>query len=395
MRMQLGHFLSLMVVLGLHVSAGAAAEIDALITQIKAVGKEGQGNVEAAKAWRELVKEGPAVVTQLLAGLDDASPIAANWLRSAVDAIADKAHAAGKLPAGPLEAFVKDTRHSGAGRRLAFEWLVKVEPSARGRLLSTMLNDPGAELRREAVEVQLKHAQAIFEKDDRAASLSAFRKLLEFARDRDQVKLIAERLEKLGASIDLTTQFGFITRWSLVGPFDNTQGVGFRNAAPPEKGVDLLAQYTGKDGKPIRWIHHTAESPKTVGELKNLGMVDLNKLFQATKGDTSERIREAVVIGFTAFQSKTAGPVEIRAGSNNAIRIWLNGKEIYFREEYHHGNDMDQHVGKGTLKAGLNSIMIKVCQNNQDESWARQWSFQLRLCDAIGSAVPLTVVTER
>jgi hypothetical protein len=193
----------------------------------------------------------------------------------------------------------------------------------------------------------------------------------------------------------LTAQFGFITRWSLVGPFDNTQGVGFRNAAPPEKAVDLKARYIGKDGKPVRWIEHSAETPKTVGDLKSLGVIDLNKLFQESKGDALERLREAAAIGYTVVESKQERPVEIRAGSNNAVRIWLNGKEIFFREEYHHGNDMDQHIGKGTLKAGRNTILIKVCQNNQDEVWARQWSFQLRVCDAIGGAVPVTVVTER
>ncbi|MFO0968109.1 MAG: hypothetical protein U0793_21345 [Gemmataceae bacterium] len=77
-------------------------------------------------------------------------------------------------------------------------------------------------------------------------------------------------------------------------------------------------------------------------------------------------------------------PVEVRAGSFNALRIYLNGKEIYFRNEYHHGMTMDQHIGKGTLKAGRNEVLIKVCQNEQTEPWAQSWSFQLRLSDALG-----------
>ncbi len=367
--------------------AAHAADVAPLIARIKAVGKEGKGNTDAGKAWRELVKEGPAALPEVLAGLDDAAPIAANWLRSAVDTIADRALTTGKLSPAPLEKFVQETRHAGAARRLAFEWLVKADPAARARLLPGMLNDPGNELRREAVEVQLKQAQALFENEDRAAALIAYRKLLDAARDRDQVKLIAERLEKLGVPVDLTTHFGFLTRWALVGPFDNAKGVGFRNALPPEKGVNLKADYAGLDGKRVRWIAHATELP--------MGLVDLNKLFQGAKGDIIERMREAVVFGYTVVESEQNRPVEIRAASNNAIRIWLNGKEIFFREEYHHGMEMDQHVGKGTLKAGRNEILIKVCQNEQDEVWARLWSFQLRICDAIGAAVPVTVVTNK
>src|SRR5437879_5068650 len=82
-----------------------AAETGSLIAQIKAVGKEGKGNVEAAKAWQELVRQGPDVLPDVLAGLDNASPRAANWLRAAVDAVAERALTAGKLPATPLEAF--------------------------------------------------------------------------------------------------------------------------------------------------------------------------------------------------------------------------------------------------------------------------------------------------
>jgi hypothetical protein len=94
---------------------------------------------------------------------------------------------------------------------------------------------------------------------------------------------------------------------------------------------------------------------------------------------------------FAAVQSPEQRPVQLRATSKNAVKIFLNGKEIFFREEYHHGMRMDQHVGFGTLKAGRNEVLIKVCQNEQKEDWAQDWSFQLRICDALGGAVPFTV----
>ena len=80
------------------------------------------------------------------------------------------------------------------------------------------------------------------------------------------------------------------------------------------------------------------------------------------------------------------GPVQVRAGSTNALKVFVNGKEVFAREEYHHGTRMDQHVGRGTLRAGRNEILVKVCQNEQTESWAESWGFQLRVCDALGGA---------
>jgi hypothetical protein len=39
------------------------------------------------------------------------------------------------------------------------------------------------------------------------------------------------------------------------------------------------------------------------------------------------------------------------------------------------------------LQAGKNVILVKVCQNEQTESWAQRWEFQLRVCDSIGAAI--------
>lgn len=362
-----------------------AQEVGSLLARIKTVGREGAGNVEAAKAWRELVKAGPEALPQVLAGLDDAGPRAANWIRSAVETIADQALASGKnLPADRLEMFVKDTKHTGAARRLAYEQLVRVDPSAPARLLPGMINDPGPELRREAVAVLLKKAQAYIANENKQAALPAYQKALSVARDQDQVKFVAARLKTLGVDVDLTKHFGFITEWMLAGPFDNTGGKGFHTNYPPEKAPPAPQGFLGKGGKKVAW-------QKTTTTLA-LGIVDLNKVFP---DEDQGRLREAVAYAYAAVETDKERPIEIRCGSNNAVRIYLNGKEIFFREEYHHGMEMDQHAGKGTLKAGRNDILIKVCQNDQDEVWARNWSFQLRVCDHLGAATPVKNVTGR
>jgi hypothetical protein len=79
--------------------------------------------------------------------------------------------------------------------------------------------------------------------------------------------------------------------------------------------------------------------------------------------------------------------VEIRVGSENAIKVWLNGEKICEAEAYHANSAIDQYVGRGTLKEGKNLILVKVCQDEQTVDWAQNWVFQLRVCDASGKAV--------
>jgi len=74
------------------------------------------------------------------------------------------------------------------------------------------------------------------------------------------------------------------------------------------------------------------------------------------------------------------------------LKVFLNGKEVFAREEYHHGMELDQYVARGELKAGRNELLLKVCQNEQTEAWAQSWRFQVRLCAPAGVAVPFRVV---
>lgn len=369
------------IALALFVGAARADDVNDLVAKVKAVGREGKGNAEASRAVRALTRQGPDALPAVLAAMDGAGPTATNWLRGAAEGLADQIIRDGKkLPADKLEAFVRDTKHSGRARRVAYELLTRADPAAPKRLLPTLLNDPGQELRRDAVAVLLEAAQKLHDTKDAGAG-AAYQKALHHARDRDQVKLIAVRLNDLGTPVDLVRHFGFLTRWHVIGPFDNAGGAGFAKTYPPEKGVDLKATYIGKDGKEARWQEHVTPAPKDPTNPDYLAIVDFNKQIAPLKG----------TVGFAhaAVFSEKERPIELRAASNNAVRIYLNGKEVCFREEYHHGMEMDQHVGRGMMKMGRNEILIKVCQNEQTESWARLWSFQLRVCDALGSAVPL------
>jgi hypothetical protein len=365
--------------------ANNLTEADKLLKQIKAVSKEGTGNQEAGAAWRQLVALGGEAILPTLAAMDDASPSAANWLRSAVNAMAEKEKAAGKkLPAEKLEVFVHDRKHEPAARRLAYEVLVEVDPKTPDRLLATMLDDPSVELRRDAVAAAMRKAERL----EGEKAKAEWGRLFAAVRDDDQAKSIAEALEKAGGKADLVAQFGIVLNWQLAGPFDSPKGAGFDTKYEPEKKVDLKARYVGKEKADVNWKAHKVEVPedqKKKYDLEEVGEVDLNKAIG--------KFKDAVVYAYAVIESDKEQPVEVRFGSITAVKVFLNGKPIFAREEYHHGERFDQYVAKGTLKAGKNELLVKLTQNDQKEPWAQVWQFKVRLCDATGGALPVKIVT--
>src|SRR5262249_22874343 len=95
----------------------------------------------------------------------------------------------------------------------------------------------------------------------------------------------------------------------------------------------------------------------------------------------------------TEIESPAEQSAEVRLASQNAVRLYVNGSEAFSREEYHHGMKLDQHVARVTLKKGSNEILIKVSRADTTMDWPLVWSFQCGVCDAIGGAVPFTVLT--
>ncbi len=352
-------------------SAAWAEGVQAQLAVLRKVEKEGKGNQAATAAWAELVARSDASQLPVILGaLDGAGPLAANWIRSAADAVAERELQKGKLTTGGLEQFLADKRHDGRARRMAFEWIARADTGAPDRLIPRMLDDPSLELRRDAVARVIAAAdkQLAEQKNDEAAR--GYRQAIAAARDLDQIKTLSEALKKLGQPVNLAEHFGFLLDWKLVGPFDNHAGKGFDVAYPPERAVDLKANYETPAGS-VSWIdHHTDDE---------YGMVDLNKAIGKHMG--------AAAYAVATFQSDRARPIELRLGCENANKIWLNGRLLSLAEVYHANGTMDQYVGRGELKAGQNLVLLKICQNEQKEDWAQDWKFQLRVCDELGTAV--------
>lgn len=342
------------------------------IASIQAVGPEGKGNTEAAAAWKSLSAADADAILPLLRAMEGSGPLARNWLRSAADVIADRELTQGRtLPVGDLGAFLLDTRQNPRARRLAYDLVARIDPAAAEKLIPGMLNDPSTELRRDAVQRLMNEGKSLLGAGKTDAAVLIYRQALNAARDVDQIEEIAKQLtEKLEQEIDLPEHFGFLMHWKVIAPFDNTGRKGFDPVFPPENGIEPEAGYPGKSGE-VKWQDFASTDA--------YGKIDLNQPFGPLK--------EVVGYAHTEFDAAQAGPAELRMACKNAWKIWLNGDLVFGRDEYHRGQRIDQYILPVQLNKGPNTILVKACQNEQEENWTVEWEFKLRVCDSTGTAI--------
>jgi hypothetical protein len=351
--------------------AASSSRLAEPIQIIRAVGPEGRGNAEAAAAWQKLADAEADGLPVILSAMDGANELALNWLRAAVDAIAAREQAAGrKLPVARLEKFVRDTKHHPRARRLAYELIARADASQAQRLIAGLRDDPSTELRRDVVQGLVDEAAALGKSGKTNDAVPKYQTALKSARDVDQVEQIAKELKKLGHPVSLPSVFGWVTNWKVIGPFDSKGGAGFDKVYPPEERIDLAAEYDGQSAK-VRWQEFTATD--------DYGKVDLNKPCGKLKGVAG--------YAYTEFYTDKARPVELRLGCKNAWKVWLNGRLLFGRDEYHRGAEIDQYRMAAELKPGRNAILVKACQNEQKEEWTVEWEFQLRITDALGTPI--------
>ncbi len=361
-------------------SSARADEVSTAIDVLRAVQPGGVDSAAARDAVHGLTAGGSKALMPLLRGFRDASPLAVNWLRNAFEQIADTETKAGrKLPQQELEAFVRDQNQSPFARRLVYETLRRSDAGIEDRLIPAMVLDASPEFRRDAVARLITEAGAM---PDAAKATLLYRRAFSGAVHEDQVKIIAEALRKHNEEVDIQRHFGFLPQWSIVGPFDNKEEKGFAAAYGPEldvnasKDPDLQAEYDGQSGK-VRW------QPITTTD--DYGVVDIAKQIENYKG--------SLMYAATTWTSDKDQQAEIRLGTPNSWKLWVNGKLVFEREEYHRSSQLDQYRVPVSLKAGRNTLMLKICQNEQTQDWAQRYQFQIRICNSTGSAISPSTTT--
>jgi len=344
---------------------------DGLSSDLDLMLKQGRGSAAGRQAWERIAKAGPEMLPALLKAMGSTDVVAVNWLRTAFDQIVDRELRSNPkgIDAGALLRFVEDAKHQGRARRLALELVDRLRPGTSVKLYAGWLNDP--EFRHEAVDLSLENAKKLM---DKKAALAAYLEVFEAARDMMQARKAAIGLQKLGRTPSVAVHMGFLTDWYLAGPFDAMGMKGFQTAYPPEKGVDLKAEYQGQSGKKLHWIPYHAREPAYTSGDRHQALVNLRE--RDALGDADD----AVAFAYTEFRVDKAQDAEFRGSADDNFTIWVNGKRAFGYEEYRNGVRHDRHRFKVRLKAGKNTVLVKICQTPAPNT-EPNWEFFLRVVD--------------
>ena len=168
---------------------------------------------------------------------------------------------------------------------------------------------------------------------------------------------------KRAEGVRLTKERKLIKDWYVLGPFDNADREGLEKVFPPEDGIDIRASYKGKNGASIRWARPFGYEAS--------GYVDLNGLI--TPNDY------AVAYALTYIYSPADKKVELLAGSDKGICVWIND-EVVLKKNLERSAEADEDRVSVSLKKGWNKALVKV-----SETWGA-WGFYFRILGPRGKA---------
>jgi tetratricopeptide (TPR) repeat protein len=165
----------------------------------------------------------------------------------------------------------------------------------------------------------------------------------------------------LDASAALLRSLGLVTRWWVVGPFDNERGRGFGAKSGPEteEGIvlDLAATYPGKE-RPVSW--------RAVPAVHPYGWIDLEAMLRPND--------QALAYAATWIRCEEPREVSLRFASDESIAAWVNGSEVLRREVIRRGG-FDQDIVGVALRKGWNRVVVKVGTVTERSA---TWGFRMR-----------------
>ena len=169
------------------------------------------------------------------------------------------------------------------------------------------------------------------------------------------------RIRKKALVNNFPGKLGYVTKWRLLGPFDNTD----RNAIAKGKEFPLksLDSSVIVKGKRAVWQDYSSNS----------GLLDLSKAFAGKKGNWTLSYAYAGV-KYYAPKNMT---VTLLMDSFFPFRLFVNGKQLIYKQM----NVIDcpeRMRTKAFLKKGWNTIVFKTCQN-QDISYQFHWGIYLKI----------------
>jgi len=136
----------------------------------------------------------------------------------------------------------------------------------------------------------------------------------------------------------------YVKDWWIIGPFDNEERKGFATVYEPEKEFDTTKTYSGKNGAKVNWKKYPGEA---------IGFVNFAKSFAVKKN--------VVSYAFRNMHLTEAKTMRFGVGSNDGVRVWINGKLELDRPVLRKAVPNDDVISV-PMKKGNNTILVKVDQ---------------------------------
>ncbi len=176
-----------------------------------------------------------------------------------------------------------------------------------------------------------------------------------------QVSDAIQHLTPILGAEEISVQLGVVAAWKLAGPFDWTPKEAFEKTHVNEPDIDLDATYATGD-KTVAWKDHRSADPG--------GLVNLHGAVAA--------IDAATAYAYARIHVAEEAQATIRAGSDDGIKIWLNGAVVH-ENHTDRGALPDEDKASATFKAGDNDLLVRITQG------AGGWAFCLRLTKPDGT----------
>ncbi len=171
---------------------------------------------------------------------------------------------------------------------------------------------------------------------------------------------------------------GFVDHWLVIGPFPNPgerpDNAGFN--------VDYLKNYGGEAAYvPTKGLE-VKDANGNVFKWQQYEGTTTDISFFAIEGLGLEPQQEDILCYVACWLDSDADKeVELRVGSDDGYKLWLNHKLVGEQNVYR-SMEMDQETYKVKLNKGMNLVLMKVTQD-----WG-EYEFMFRVVNAEGKEVP-------
>ena len=136
----------------------------------------------------------------------------------------------------------------------------------------------------------------------------------------------------------------YLTDWWTIGPFDNEERKGFAAVYPPEQQFDSTQVYAGVKGTQVKWKRFQSNVS---------GYINFAALFGPKKN--------VVSYAYSVINLPEAKTVKFGVGSNDGVRVWINGKLVLDRPVSRKAVPNDDQISV-PMQKGDNTILVKVDQ---------------------------------